>query len=77
MYVQSKLIEILSRTIKDGRVISLIHKYMNAGVITLNGMFKITETGVPQGGPLSPLLSNIMLNELDKELEQREHRFVR
>ena len=74
---QSKLIEILSRTIKDGRVISLIHKYMNAGVITLNGMFERTETGVPQGGPLSPLLSNIMLNELDKELENRGHRFVR
>lgn len=60
---QSKLIEVLSRTIKDGRVISLIHKYLNAGV--------------PQGGPLSPLLSNIMLNELDKELENRGHRFVR
>ena len=74
---QSKLIEILSRTIKDGRVISLIHKYMNAGVITLNGMFERTETGVPQGGPLSPLLSNIMLNELDKELEHRGHSFVR
>ena len=73
---QSKLIEILSRTIKDGRVISLIHKYLNAGVIQ-NGMFERTEVGVPQGGPLSPLLSNIMLNELDKELEKRRHRFVR
>ena len=73
---QSKLIEILSRTIKDGRVISLIHKYLNAGVIQ-NGMFERTEVGVPQGGPLSPLLSNIMLNELDKELEKRGHRFVR
>ena len=73
---QSKLIEILSRTIKDGRVISLIHKYMNAGVVQ-NGMFERTEVGVPQGGPLSPLLSNIMLNELDKELTKRGHRFVR
>ncbi|WP_373722559.1 group II intron reverse transcriptase/maturase [Bacteroides heparinolyticus] len=73
---QSKLIEVMSRTIKDGRVISLIHKYMNAGVIT-NGLFERTEVGVPQGGPLSPLLSNIMLNELDKELERRGHRFVR
>ena len=73
---QSKLIEILSRTIKDGRVISLIHKYLNAGVIQ-NGMFERTEVGVPQGGPLSPLLSNIMLNELDKELEKRGHKFVR
>lgn len=73
---QSKLIEVLSRTIKDGRVISLIHKYMNAGVVS-NGLFEKTDIGVPQGGPLSPLLSNIMLNELDKELERRGHRFVR
>ena len=73
---QSKLIEVLSRTIKDGRVISLIHKYLNAGVIA-NGMFEQTEAGIPQGGPLSPLLSNVMLNELDKELECRGHRFVR
>ena len=73
---QSKLIEVLSRTIKDGKVISLIHKYLNAGVIA-NWMFESTETGMPQGGPLSPLLSNIMLNELDKEIESRGHRFVR
>lgn len=73
---QSKLMEVLSRTIKDGRVISLIHKYLNAGVIS-NGMFEKTDVGMPQGGPLSPLLSNIMLNELDKELEGRGHRFVR
>lgn len=73
---QSKLIEVLSRTIKDGRVISLIHKYLNAGVIS-RGVFEKTEVGMPQGGPLSPLLSNIMLNELDKELTRRGHRFVR
>ena len=73
---QSKLIEVLSRTIKDGRVISLIHKYMNAGVVS-KGLFEKTDVGVPQGGPLSPLLSNIMLNELDRELERRGHRFVR
>jgi len=76
MVCQSKLIEVLSRTIKDGRVISLIHKYLNAGVIE-NGLFERTEIGMPQGGPLSPLLSNIMLNELDKELERRGHKFVR
>lgn len=73
---QSKLIEVLSRTIKDGRVISLIHKYLNAGVIS-RGIFEKTDVGMPQGGPLSPLLSNIMLNELDKELTRRGHRFVR
>lgn len=73
---QSKLIEVLSRTVKDGRVISLIHKYLHAGVVVRN-KFEETLVGVPQGGPLSPLLSNIMLNELDKELERRGHRFVR
>ena len=73
---QSKLIEVVSRTIKDGKVISLMHKYLNAGVLE-KGMFERTEIGMPQGGPLSPLLSNIMLNELDKELERRGHRFVR
>jgi len=73
---QSKLIEILTRTIKDRRVVSLIHKYLTAGVV-IKHTFKETGVGVPQGGPLSPLLSNIMLNELDYELERRGHRFVR
>ena len=73
---QSKLIEVLSRTVKDGRVISLIHNYLNAGVVIRN-KFEETSMGVPQGGPLSPLLSNIMLNELDRELEKRGHPFVR
>ena len=73
---QSKLIEVLSRSIKDGRVISLIHKYLNAGIVR-QGVFERSEQGVPQGGPLSPLLSNIMLNELDKELEKRGHKYVR
>jgi len=72
----SKLIEVFSRTIKDGRVVSLIHKYLNAGV-QIGSKFNPVEMGVPQGGPLSPLLSNIMLNELDKELERRGHKFVR
>tara|TARA_R110002049_G_C9118599_1_gene558214 strand:+ start:416 stop:1822 length:1407 start_codon:yes stop_codon:yes gene_type:complete len=72
----SKLIEVLSRTIKDGRVVSLIHQYLNAGV-QVGKSFEVSEMGVPQGGPLSPLLSNIMLNELDKELERRGHKFVR
>ena len=72
----SKLIEILSRTIKDGRVISLIHKYLRSGVMN-KGVFETSEEGTPQGGPLSPLLSNIMLNELDKELTRRGLPFVR
>ena len=73
---QSKLVEILSRTIKDGRVISLIHRFMRAGAVWC-GEFNETTQGVPQGGPLSPLLANIMLNELDHELEARGHKFVR
>ena len=72
----SKLIEVISRTVKDGRVVSLIHKYLNAGVLVA-GKYEETRKGVPQGGPLSPLLSNIMLNELDKELTKRGHPFVR
>ena len=72
----SKLIEILSRTIKDGRVVSLIHKYLRSGVMN-KGLFETSEEGTPQGGPLSPLLSNIMLNELDNELERRGLPFVR
>ncbi len=72
----NKLIEVLSRTIKDGRVISLIHKYLNAGV--KDGVcFEESHEGVPQGGPLSPLLGNILLGELDWELEKRGHKFVR
>jgi len=73
---QSRLIQILSETIKDGRVISLIHKFLRAGVM-VGGMFEDSPQGVPQGGPLSPLLGNIMLNECDQELERRGHRFVR
>lgn len=72
----SRLIQILSNTIKDGRVISLIHKYLNAGVVVKH-KFEETTMGVPQGGPLSPLLSNIYLNEFDKEMERRGNRFVR
>ena len=73
---QSKLIQILSETKKDGRVISLIHRFLRAGVM-VRGMFENSPEGVPQGGPLSPLLGNIMLNECDKELGKRGLRFVR
>ena len=73
---QSKLVQLFSDTIKDGRVVSLIHKYLRAGVM-IGHKFEETEQGVPQGGPLSPLLSNIMLNELDRELERRGLPFVR
>lgn len=73
---QSKMIEILSRTVKDGRVISLIHKYLVAGAMN-RGKFEETKLGLIQGGNVSPLCSNIMLNELDHELECRGIRFVR
>ncbi len=73
---QDKLITIIGNTITDGDVVSLIRKYLSAGVME-NGIVKATTVGTPQGGNLSPLLSNIMLNELDKELEARGLNFVR
>ena len=73
---QDRLITIIRKTIRDGEVVSLIRKYLSAGVME-NGVVKPTPKGTPQGGNLSPLLSNIMLNELDKELEARGLNFVR
>lgn len=71
-----KLMRIISKTINDGDVISLVRKYLVSG-ISIDGKYLPSDIGTPQGGPLSPLLSNIMLNELDKELEKRGHKFVR
>lgn len=73
---QDKLIGIIRRTVKDGEVVSLIRKFLQSGVM-VNGVLQPTNKGTPQGGNLSPLLSNIMLNELDKELEARGLNFVR
>lgn len=66
----------LARKIEDKRVLKLIRWYLQAGVM-INGCCVATEEGTPQGGPLSPLLANIMLDDLDKELTKRGHRFVR
>jgi RNA-directed DNA polymerase len=71
-----KLMARVVRVVKDKRVLKLIRAYMNSGVM-VNGVVSDTEEGTPQGGPLSPLLSNIMLDDLDKELEKRGHKFVR
>jgi len=71
-----KLMALVVRKVKDKRVLKLIREYLKAGVM-LDGVVIGTEDGCPQGGPLSPLLSNIMLNELDKELEKRGHKFCR
>ena len=71
-----KLMRTLYQTIDDGDLLSLIRKYLVSGIM-VNGIVIESEEGTPQGGPLSPLLSNIMLNELDKELEKRGLRFVR
>lgn len=71
-----KLISIIMKTIHDGELVSLIRKYLVSGVME-NGVVSPTKVGTPQGGNLSPLLSNIMLNELDKELEKRGLRFTR
>ena len=73
---QDKLMAIIHRTIKDDDVISLIRKFLQSGVME-NGVLQATDKGTPQGGNLSPLLSNIMLNELDKELGARGLNFVR
>ena len=66
----------VARVVKEKRVLKLIRAYLNSGVM-VNGVVMDTEEGTPQGGPLSPLLSNIMLDDLDKELEKRGHKFVR
>jgi len=73
---QDYLMSILQRKISDRMVLKLIRRYLQAG-IQIDGQIHERKTGTPQGSPLSPLLSNIMLNELDKELERRGLRFVR
>ena len=73
---QDKLMSLVHNIINDGDTESLIRKYLKAGVM-VQGRYEKTDRGTPQGGNLSPLLSNIMLNELDKELEKRGLRFVR
>ena len=73
---QDKLMSYVGRVIHDGDTESLIRKYLKAGVMN-KGTYEETNIGTPQGGNLSPLLSNIMLNELDKELESRGQRFTR
>lgn len=71
-----KLMALVAREIKDKRVLKLIRLFLQSGVM-INGAVIETEEGCPQGGPLSPLLSNIMLTELDRELEKRGHKFCR
>ena len=73
---QDKLIRLIDNMVNDSDVTALIHKYLRAGVL-VNGEFEETTIGTPQGGNLSPLLSNIYLNELDKELERRGLHFAR
>jgi RNA-directed DNA polymerase len=70
------LMQCVSRKVRDRRVLSLIGRYLRAGVM-VEGVLQPTAEGSPQGGPLSPLLSNILLDNLDKELERRDLRFVR
>jgi len=70
------LMRLVSVRVQDRRVMKLIARYLRAGV-SVKGTVEPTTQGVPQGGPLSPLLANVVLNELDKELERRGHRFAR
>jgi len=67
----------LREKVRDGRVLGLIYRYLKAGVVQPDGTREATEQGVPQGGPISPLLANIVLDPLDKELEKRGHRYAR
>src|SRR5436190_20018704 len=71
-----KLMAAISRRVTDKRMLRLIGAFLKVGVLE-NGLVSPAEEGTPQGGPLSPLLSNIVLDELDRELERRNHRFVR
>jgi RNA-directed DNA polymerase len=71
-----RLMAHLAKRIDDKRVLGLIRAFLNAGVME-NGLVEASYEGTPQGGPLSPLLSNVVLDELDKELERRGHQFVR
>ncbi|MGH9438854.1 MAG: group II intron reverse transcriptase/maturase [Terriglobia bacterium] len=71
-----KLMARIARRVADKRLLTLIRRYLNSGVL-LNGVVICSEEGTPQGGPLSPLLSNVMLDDLDRELERRGLRFVR
>ena len=70
------LMHLVSKKIQDKRVLKLIRKYLNSGIMQKSMLVK-SENGVPQGGPLSPLISNILLDKLDKELERRGHKFCR
>jgi RNA-directed DNA polymerase len=71
-----RLLYKLSKTIEDKQLLKLIRRYLQAGIMD-NGVIVRTTVGTPQGGPLSPLLANLVLDELDKELEKRGHRFCR
>src|SRR3974390_1462331 len=71
-----KLMGQIAKRVEDKRLLKLIRAFLNAGVME-NGLVSPSVEGTPQGGPLSPLLSNLVLDELDRELEQRGHRFVR
>ncbi len=72
-----KMMDRLRKRTGEARVLTLIHKYLKAGVISSEGKWQKRPQGVPQGGPLSPLLANILLDEWDHELEARGHRFIR
>lgn len=70
------LMSLVAKRVKDKRALKLLRAFLNAGVME-NGLVSLATEGMPQGGPLSPLLSNLMLDVLDRELERRGHRFVR
>ena len=70
------LMGLLAKRVADPRILKLVRRFLTCGVLA-DGLVGPTDEGTPQGGPLSPLLSNLMLDVLDKELERRGHRFAR
>ena len=71
-----KLMSEVAKRVKDRRILRIIRRFLEAGVLEHDALHETTE-GTPQGGPLSPLLANLLLDRLDRELERRGHRFVR
>ena len=75
--INDYLVHRLGKKVNDKRLLALIGKFLRAGVQLPDGNLQPTSEGVPQGSPFSPLLANVLLDELDKELERRGHRFAR